>query len=76
MVRLVVVALLTAVVGVLVVGEVAVAGVSVGVGDGAAGCVDGGGCRRCRCCSWEGGSGTGGEGDVGICCWCCLRWCC
>ena len=50
-----VVALVAVVVGVPVVGEAAAAGVSVGAGDGVAGCVDGVGCRRCRCCSWEGG---------------------
>ena len=52
---MVVVALVTVVVGVLVVGEAPVPGVSVGAGDGAAGSADRGGCRRCRCCSWEGG---------------------
>ena len=50
-----VVALVTVVVGVLVVGEAAVAGVSVGAGVGVAGCADGGGWGRCRRCSWEGG---------------------
>ena len=55
MVRLVVLALVTGVVGLLVVGEVAIAGVLGGAGDGAAGCVDGGGCKRCHRCSWEGG---------------------
>ena len=42
-------------VGVPFVGEAAVAGVSVGAGDGVAGCADGGGCRRCWCYLWEGG---------------------
>ena len=41
-----------AVVGVSVVGEVAVVGVSVGAGDGVAGCADGGG--------WEGDPHPGG----------------
>ena len=48
-------ALVTVVVGELVVGEAANAGVSVGAGVGAVWCVDGGGCRRSSCCSWEGG---------------------
>ena len=66
---LVVVVLVTVVVGSPVVGEAAVAGVAVGAGDGVAGCADGGGCRRCRCCSWGGGVGMGdpypGGGVVG-----------
>ena len=57
-----VVVLVTVVVGVTIVGDTAFTGVSVGAGDDVAGCADGGGCRRCRCCSWEegwdGGWGT------------------
>ena len=49
------VALVAAVVGVAVVGEAAVVSVLVGAGDGVACCADGGGCGRCRCCSWGGG---------------------
>ena len=51
-------ALVTVAVGVPVVGEAAVAGVSVGAGDGVTGCADVGGCRRCRCCSLGMGWGT------------------